>query len=1193
MRSFIPAHEIRTTLRRRIARGLAEPSQPERMPPDDPVLSDEAMLALMQAATIQHGRDFDGFSLAYAQRASDPALPDLQTLFDEGLVQRAGRKVFVPENLRREIMADTSARLQPLRGALQDAGKSVVNFSDAVLNDPVLAPVIAKITSPYDLHGVTCPRPDWVAARLWEVSRGDGTTASRLERWLDQWSLLQATGPVVRLVPRYIWAREDRLEFWAMAVEMLCGASSLAGWAEAYALFVRAATALAGGVIAEVPNLPDNLLDRVDWLNGYRNENLVFQCFVHGDLAGLAGILFEDLAASDHLGPVEALATRLLAKVAGAPELMERMSNAIERHPALLADLATHPELSGIAALLTARRRSLYQLRQEARDVQAENKGRGEAFQDVLDVVVARVSAGGAAAADLAVLFDDVVQTASHYRADINARVQPLLSAVMEAISGLEPEVLGTMLEMLVARLPTTRFPVTRLTPILDLIALGVVPTKASADAIVDYYASAIGPRSLVPHVAGMGAAACRALWDLAMADSQRIAKLNAPTDGRAYLTRARTVEDNEHSAARRFAEALRIHIRVLARAVQADPDVPPALADALVRSVRNATRADWPKGRVAGFSPDLEHSVVGPRDDKPLSRDLAAALGALGRADRQDLIEAIAETDEPTILAEIVSQAPKDVVEPLVRRLKALGPSDAAEIWTVTSAQARVQALLAAELSDAAAEYMAEEENLKSWGKVSGRDLSTFNARLRLAAIKRDWDQLQAMTAPEGLNQLDAAAANESLQFHQGLAAYAQPDGKGMARAEGLFERLWREHPHVAAYGVNLMAARASQVLSPDLFVRLKGEPLRKARAVLSASAAIPDGGSNNQRILGQNRALLLLATGAPQKALEALAQVGCDQPDSRDAAFRAVAFNRLGDGHQALAVLDAATQQFGSHEVLIAARRHILDNAPYDAAASTMLTDDQMVSVRSALTALRALSLDHQAGAVGHVADIALLVRDQVLQVAGSLIRVAPEMANLGMDKEDNITGVVRALLTARVHFLGWSVPDQSRGGRTAKRNPGERDLVLCRDDTEIAIIEAVPCRDGAHTETARKDLTQHFQKLFAYSPCGLYVHLTYGLIDDPADILPLLQDIAEKDAPPGYNFTRRECLGTTGGPRGFVASYAHAGGEAKVIFVFVDLKQEALVAAATLATQTKNGGKKAGSNPPTPGGAPSLDT
>ncbi|MNT73782.1 hypothetical protein D3C72_2125280 [compost metagenome] len=90
---------------------------------------------------------------------------------------------------------------------------------------------------------------------------------------------------------------------------------------------------------------------------------------------------------------------------------------------------------------------------------------------------------------------------------------------------------------------------------------------------------------------------------------------------------------------------------------------------------------------------------------------------------------------------------------------------------------------------------------------------------------------------------------------------------------------------------------------------------------------------------------------------------------------------------------------------------------------------------------------------------------------------------------------------------------------------------------------------------------------------------MHLTYGLIDDPAGILPLLQEIAENDAPPGYNFTRREGLGTTGGPCGFVASYAHAGGEAKVIFVFVDLKQEALVAAATLATQTKAGAKKAG--------------
>jgi hypothetical protein len=79
------------------------------------------------------------------------------------------------------------------------------------------------------------------------------------------------------------------------------------------------------------------------------------------------------------------------------------------------------------------------------------------------------------------------------------------------------------------------------------------------------------------------------------------------------------------------------------------------------------------------------------------------------------------------------------------------------------------------------------------------------------------------------------------------------------------------------------------------------------------------------------------------------------------------------------------------------------------------------------------------------------------------------------------------------ARFHFLGWSVPDQSRGGFTAKGSPGERDLLLQRDSTILAVIEAVVCKPLV----SHVNLTCHFKKLFAYATCRLFFYLTYAYI------------------------------------------------------------------------------------------------
>jgi len=140
--------------------------------------------------------------------------------------------------------------------------------------------------------------------------------------------------------------------------------------------------------------------------------------------------------------------------------------------------------------------------------------------------------------------------------------------------------------------------------------------------------------------------------------------------------------------------------------------------------------------------------------------------------------------------------------------------------------------------------------------------------------------------------------------------------------------------------------------------------------------------------------------------------------------------------------------------------------------------------------------------------------------------------------------------------VHFLNWVVPDQSLGGYTAAGNPGERDLVLKRDTAELAVIEAVICASSIRYE----NLKRHFQKLFAYSSCRLFFHLTYADLEDRLpELQEALQKIAQHEAPEAFVYRDLEIISSADSrPAGFIARYGVLDDEARVVFLVLDMGQ-----------------------------------
>lgn len=174
---------------------------------------------------------------------------------------------------------------------------------------------------------------------------------------------------------------------------------------------------------------------------------------------------------------------------------------------------------------------------------------------------------------------------------------------------------------------------------------------------------------------------------------------------------------------------------------------------------------------------------------------------------------------------------------------------------------------------------------------------------------------------------------------------------------------------------------------------------------------------------------------------------------------------------------------------------------------------------------------------------------------------------MKSISMDsREDDLNALVGAVLAARVLApLGWTISDQTKGGFTAKGGPGERDLIVQKNGTLIAIIEALKCDRPLTHEAMRNDLTNHFLKLLGYGQCNLYFHLTYSYLSNPSDVLNYLRATAETDPPAGFTYIGREEMPQTDArPVGFIARYKTDLGEIAVVFLLLDMEQHAQRAA-----------------------------
>jgi hypothetical protein len=1146
--------------------------------------TDEIVLRLLRDVTIEFGDDVESFRERYERARKDrPGAPSFDELVAAGWFRPIWRRVLTPLDTARLVASQPDDMRQALLAAMEGRHHRTIEPG----TDPELKALAEQLALDRPDPGLLqSPSPSWVAARLWEgVPPAIGTPADRLRYWMDRWHLLDS--PEIK--PGRDWDTASAQRFADAALAVLAIDPGFLGW-EQLRIHLVARTAITSRrpiseVTSSVGPVPSSMVDRVRWLDNRGFEHVRDDHDAFADLWGPARILLREVADVDMSLAPNPLAKQVLDLAIEKPELLDFVILIAHQRPVLLADILLHPRLAAAACMWIA----TWPLVGSAWDREAlardDAAAKLMAFSDAVGVLGQYLETLATPPAECAALLAwmhgaATVWSSGFQRAPV---VGPqMFGALRGELLALPAAVIRGIFDALAASPGGLGSP--SFAAAIDVLALGALADVVDPSPLVDAYTASLRSRDFSVSAARIEPAGAQAVVQLALrADEERQRAFLAPLDVNATL--ASTDPNDTFSVTDGLGRSLRAHIRVLARAIAVWPEAPPAtLVGALAASIRAGALSHVEKGRVPAFSARYETGLLAGPADKPIALDLAEALAALEGDLREGILSAVLETDEPLTLAQLYTVAPASVRGRLKERILQLPPKHAAGVMTLPEAQARVEALLAAGLTDAAATFMEAEQDLKTLGPVQGRTLAQLRARLRLNLIRGELAAILGASVAD-LPSAEQAEGADALDFYKALAHLSghPPDAAG---ARQIFERLHRRRPDIASYVVNMLAAETSALLAGNLFGSLRGANVSRARRALAdADAAMTrcrGVGEEDRGIHECNRALLLLATGDPDRAHQGLLRVRGGQREERVAAYTAVALSRMARPEEAIAAIDRAVAAFGKTELLAAARAQIRGGVAFDARPTTTSVEDPLPSLRAALNQILVLDSVRQAALFESPPDpFDNMLINHVRSAAASVVGLVPMLKYVEVDScEDDLSAMLLAILRARLEFIRWSVNDQAAGGFTASGGPGRRDITIMRDSAILAVLEAVVCARPATTQWSQGELISHFQKVLGYATCRMFFHVTYAYVDVPSAIIAELKRAAQSQAPSGFEYDGLVDIPLTDSrPTGFVASYKSGLGDKRVVFLIMEMQQRSERGAAKLADTTNPRKRKAG--------------
>jgi hypothetical protein len=678
----------------------------------------------------------------------------LQVLADEGIVRLVWGRARIGRDIRVAANRATEEPLKAVRALFDRLHTQTYRGSDALRTDSSLATILADIEAgKKDPGEILCHTPSWVAARLWERRDVSGESWG-LRRWVDLWSLLRH--PAV--TPCDVWRPMDAQAFREAAIDVISSETGLAVWPGEHAP-------------------PATLVDRALLFERRTIEAYIFETLEgHGEIFGLLRLLLADVVAEDTAAVPHPIVVRLVDLAMDRPGLFAGILFQVRQNPKVLADLLLYPPSSALACLLIAQWRSPPSAWDRGLIERDDRLGQTDAFADAAAVLGEYVRDGRGVTAESAALLNWFHDRSGPGFIDDATGPEILRETLAREIAGVPKAIVNDMAKSLDGPELRQGLGTSEFATVLELVDLGGLEPEFEPETLVSAYVQSIGAGeyTLKAHRVGTSAAAALAQLAARTPDLQRqfLYPLRIPE-----RLAASTPDDNPFLLADSIARSIRAHIRILCRAiVGSTDDVSPDRVDALVAAIKQGAFDHQERNRVAAFAPRMERTIAGPVHDRALAADIGAALRALTVPSQKRLLDAVLETNEPLILAQLVSVGPPALHVRITERITALAPADAGNIRSHFEMQARIDELLRAGAADAAALYMAAEETMQTLGPVPGRDAARFRNQLWLQYLRNDWASILGAMKPAFRALPDQSSADDTLKLFQGVALLKGP---------------------------------------------------------------------------------------------------------------------------------------------------------------------------------------------------------------------------------------------------------------------------------------------------------------------------------------------------------------------------------------------------------------------------------
>lgn len=909
---------------------------------------------------------------------------------------------------------------------------------------------------------------------------------------------------------------------------------------------------------------PETLVERLDWLASRGIEHLMMErLFMHHDgpcaVSFAFSLLCSELETTDFGHDIVLKNSTLLEFATSHPMALLKLKLRTDADALLLVDMLMH---SGTACITT---KILIEWssglgRHSDRIRGREAQTRAFAVEDALSFMAHHMGEGKLDLKDYASLITwcHIGKTRNgHPSTDSRRRVgRQLIGLLTKQNEDVKSSVLKHMLEQAAYK---NNVPRACFAAVLDV--LNFLP-NLSGDAclpIVELYSKFAQERNLDwTDASDLTPPQAMRLVATAFVQNERERDaLLIPFDS-AEILRA-TPTDDKPSVRSSIGKTLRVHVRLLARAISGwtAKIVPTELNDALKLLTSRSVVEHDEKGRVGALTDRYSSAHFMANEKGSPASDLADAYQKLDSSNQKALLQIFMQSDDPVFLAELSQYLPYSDKTQIHERLQQLQPGEASVPWTWTEVQHRIESVLAVGQVNLAREYLSDI-NADLNRAPSQFRLGLFGVELQILMQENNWETLDSINLPPELKDASAHQAQNQLDFYRATSQLLRQNGD-LAKARGDLHRLASLPNASFAYKENLFAVAIQQLLGAKL------QPLddanRTAGEILLAeiNAEIEANEDRFSNTMFANSALLLIGLQRPEDALERLSKRRRDATTPDLERIVVLAKYEMGQKGEAMAILDAALTKYADNDDLLNLKKDLEsgDTTLFVASAAGYL--DPISPIRNALQQLAEL-LPSQVGDV--LGPPGKGVRGYLVRQVARAVSSLQHMASILRDTkneadetrfEDDLNTAVREVLGASLAVAKWDVADQSLGGQTAKGNLGERDAVIRVAGQEIAIYEALVC-SGLNKTTIKS----HFYKLIDYGDCDLYFHVIYSYANEIKPLLDYIKEMFEGDIPTNLTYLScEELMPPDYEISGYLATYRVDHREVAVAFMVADLK------------------------------------